>query len=133
VSKVDWIAEHERTTSDDAVDAACLALANGLLRHTTVAEGTVEPNLAYAMLAALLYDVDRDSRMSRDYDAINWNRDRGQVRITAYAFHFRALWIDRKDLISAILQLMIDSVGCLARFTGNTRHRNTPASKKLGY
>jgi hypothetical protein len=115
------------------MDAACLTLANGLLGDTTVAEGTVEPNSAYLMLAALPYHLDRDSWMSRDYDAINWNRDRGQVRITAYAFHFGALWVDRKDLVSAILQLMIDSVGCLARVTGNACHRHAPAAKKLGY
>ena len=83
MSKVDWIAEHERTTSDETVDAACFALANGLLGHTTVSEGTVEPNSAYLMLAALPYDIDRDSGMSRNHDAVNWNLDRGQVRIAA--------------------------------------------------
>jgi len=133
VSKVDWIAEHERTTSNDTVDAACFALAHGLLGHTTVSEGTVEPNSAYLMLAALPYDIDRDSGMSRDHDAVNWNRDRGQVRIAAYAFHFGAVWVDGKDLVSAILQLTIDSVGRLAHVTGNARHRHAPSAKKLGY
>jgi hypothetical protein len=84
------------------------------------------------MLAALLHDTERNVGMRSYHYAIDCNGDSGQVRVGFHAFHLRRVWVDREDLISAILQPVVNSVGRLARGTGNTGHRKALSTKKLG-
>lgn len=102
--KVNAPAEHERTPSDDVVESAFLALSKGLRRHAATAEGAVEPNSVHSMLAALLYDAERDVRMGGNHHTIDCRRNSGQVRVGLHAFNLRSIWIDREDLISTVFQ-----------------------------
>jgi hypothetical protein len=49
-----------------------------------------------------------------------------------HAFNLRCVWVDREDLISAILQPVVNSVGRLARGTGNASDSKALSTKKLG-
>jgi hypothetical protein len=67
-----------------------------------------------------------------NHDTIDGNLDSGQVRIEPDTFHQGGVWVDGKDLLSAVLQLMVDGFRCLTPVTGNTRHHNASSAKKLG-
>ena len=58
VPGIDGLAEHQRAAPDDAVDAKCFALSNGLIGDATVPKGPVEPHSAYTVVTALPYDFD---------------------------------------------------------------------------
>jgi hypothetical protein len=53
MSEIDRIAEHERATSDDAVDVPRLALSTGLFRNAASPKGPMEPHSAYTIVSAL--------------------------------------------------------------------------------
>ena len=83
------------------------------------------------MLATLPEDIDRGVRMRGNHNAIDCHWDGGQVRIGRYAFNLGRVWVDRENLISAVLQPPINSIGRLARSTGNACHGNALSAKKL--
>ena len=53
VPEIDRIAEHQWTTSYDAVDTARIAFSNRLLGHAAVSKGAMEPHPAYVVNAAV--------------------------------------------------------------------------------
>jgi len=84
------------------------------------------------MLAALPHDIERDVGMRGNHHAIDGHRDGGQVWIGRSAFNFGRVWVDGEDFIPAVFQPVINSVGRLARGTGNTRNGKALSPKKLG-
>jgi hypothetical protein len=50
VSDIDRLAEHERAAPNNAVDAARVTLADGLVCNAPVPKGPMEPHSAYALV-----------------------------------------------------------------------------------
>jgi hypothetical protein len=91
----------------------------------------MEPDSSYSMLSALPHDIDRDVGVRGNYHAINGHRDGAQVWVGCNAFNLGCIWVDRENLISAVLQLAINSVGRLPRGAGNSRYSKALSLKEL--
>ena len=57
VAGIDRLTEHQRASSNDAVDPARIAFPDGLLGHAAVAKGAMEPHSRYVVNAAVPYDL----------------------------------------------------------------------------
>jgi hypothetical protein len=133
VPNVDRLAEHEGAAPDDAIDASCLALANGLFRHAPFPKGTVKPHPAYATLCALPHQFHRNSWVGSDHDTIDQPRYGADVRIAAYAFNFGSLRVDWEHFVARVVQLAVDSVGRLTGVPRDASHCNPLSAKEPGH
>jgi hypothetical protein len=132
VSDIDRLAEHERTAPDDAVDAARGALSNGVLRDASMPKGPMEPHVPDAMFTAIPYNLGGGIWRSRDHYAVKLAWYRGDLRVTRDPLHVRGSWVDRKHLVTRLLELAKHGVGRLVRTPGDTSHAYASSSKKLG-
>jgi hypothetical protein len=130
VSDIDWIAEHKRTPSNDAVDAVGVTLSNRVRRNAPIAEGPMEPHSADTATHALPHNFHGDVWRRRNDDAVELAGHGSDVAVTPGAFHLRGVWVDGKHLVSSIFQLAEHSVRCLVRLPGDTSHSDAPSAKK---
>jgi hypothetical protein len=128
MAEVDRLAVHERATSDNASNAASLALADRPLGNTALPKGAMEPDPTDSALGALTNQIDRDVRVGGYNNAVNGFRNGSEIRIASRAFDFAGVRIEREHLVPGVAQLAVDSVGWLPRFPGYASYSDALAA-----
>ena len=113
--KVNGLAIHQWATSNDALDAAFLALLNRLVGDTALTKRAVQPHLAHAALATLPYQLNRDTRVRCNQDPVEHARNRTKIGITPRALNLGCFRVDREHLEPGVSQLTMNGVSRLPR------------------
>jgi hypothetical protein len=128
---IDGFAIHERTTANDALHSASLALANRFFRDAAVAERAMEPDAVDAALPALPHDFDRDIRVGGDDDPIDRARDRADIGKAPHAFHLGRPWIDGDRLVPGVAELPEYEIGRTSAGSRDARYRDPLSLEEL--
>jgi hypothetical protein len=114
------------------MDAQFLALPNSLLRNAPFAERSMKPNLAYVAVFALAYHVNGHIGMCGNHNAVDWLRQREDVRVAGHTFNFRGFRIDGKNFVTGVFQPSVYSIGWLALVSGYPCDADALATKEIG-
>jgi hypothetical protein len=132
MAEIHWLAVHEWATSDYALNAASLALADGCVGDAPLAKGAVEPDTFNSALSALANQLDGHVRVRGNHDPVDGSWNGAEVRVASHAFDFGGVRIDRECLVPGVAQLAVHGVGWLPRFPRHTGYGDAFAAEELG-